>query len=104
VITNALLLLGARVAIAHCKDIADPNQATRHDHKGLYEHVAAGTGILDYRHYVSELKRLVPESVPLILHGLTEEQIPASVSFVHERINEVTNPAHGIKNEVSSEA
>ena len=90
VITNALLLLGARVAIAHCKDVADPNQAAHHNHNGLYEHVAAGRGILDYGHYVSELKRLVPESVPLILHGLTEEQIPASVSFMHERINEVT--------------
>jgi sugar phosphate isomerase/epimerase len=89
VITNALLLLGARVAIAHCKDVADPNQAAHHNHSGLYEHVAAGRGILDYGHYVSELKRLVPESVPLILHGLTEEQIPASVSFMHERINEI---------------
>jgi sugar phosphate isomerase/epimerase len=94
VITNALLLVGDRVAIAHCKDVADPiaKQAAQHDHKGLYEHVAAGTGILDYRHYVSELKRLVPESVPLILHGLTEEQIPASVSFMHDRINEVAKP------------
>jgi sugar phosphate isomerase/epimerase len=93
VITNALLLLGARVAIAHCKDVADPNQAAHHNHSGLYEHVAAGRGILDYGHYVSELKRLVPESVPLILHGLTEEQIPASVSFMHERINENRHPA-----------
>jgi sugar phosphate isomerase/epimerase len=94
VITNALLLLSDRVAIAHCKDVADPigKQAAHHNHHGLYEHVAAGTGILDYRHYISELKRLVPESVPLILHGLTEEQIPASVSFMHERINELAKP------------
>jgi len=94
VITNALLLLSDRVAIAHCKDVADPigKQAAHRNHHGLYEHVAAGTGILDYRHYISELKRLVPESVPLILHGLTEEQIPASVSFMHERINELAKP------------
>jgi sugar phosphate isomerase/epimerase len=94
VITNALLLLGDRVAIAHCKDVADPiAKRTAHgNHSGLYEHVAAGTGILDYHHYISELKRLVPESVPLILHGLTEEQTPASVSFIHERINEVAGP------------
>jgi sugar phosphate isomerase/epimerase len=91
VITNALLLLSDRVAIAHCKDVADPigKQAAHQNHHGLYEHVAAGTGILDYRHYISELKRLVPESVPLILQGLTEEQIPASASFMHERINEL---------------
>jgi len=43
-------------------------------------------------HYISELKKLVPESVPLILHGLSEEQTPASVSFIHERINEVASP------------
>jgi sugar phosphate isomerase/epimerase len=94
VITNALLLLGNRVALAHCKDVADPiaKRAAHGNHSGLYEHVAAGTGILDYHHYISELKRLVPESVPLILHGLTEEQTPASVSFIHERINEVAGP------------
>ena len=94
VITNALLLLGNRVAIAHCKDVADPiaKQVAHQSQQGLYEHVAAGTGILDYRHYVSELKRLVPESVPLILHGLTEAQIPASVSFMQQRINEAANP------------
>jgi sugar phosphate isomerase/epimerase len=94
VITNALLLLGNRVAIAHCKDVADPiaKRAAHGNHSGLYEHVAAGTGILDYHHYISELKRLVPESVPLILHGLSEEQTPASVSFIHERINEVAGP------------
>jgi sugar phosphate isomerase/epimerase len=105
VITNALLLLGDRVAIAHCKDVADPtaNQASHHPHSGLYKHVSAGTGILNYHHYVSELERLVPQSVPLILHGLTEEQMPAAVSFMRERINEAAKPTHEIKAEVSGE-
>jgi sugar phosphate isomerase/epimerase len=91
VITNALSLLGDSVAIAHCKDIADPmsKRTVQHKHDGLYEHVAAGSGILDYHHYLSELERLLPGSVPLILHGLIEEQVPASVSFLRERLNEV---------------
>jgi sugar phosphate isomerase/epimerase len=99
VITNALLLLGDRVAVAHCKDIADPlaKRSTRPNHSGLYEHVAAGTGILDYQHYISELERLVPKSAPLILHGLSEEQIPASVSFMHERLNEAAKSLDRIK-------
>lgn len=98
VITNALLLLGDRVAIAHCKDVVDPiaKRAARENDNGLYEHVAAGTGILDYLHYLSELKRLVPEGVPLILHGLSEKQISASVSFLHERLNEVAKPSDKI--------
>ena len=92
-ITDALSLLGDRVAIAHCKDVADPSATGAVDggHRELYQHVAAGTGILDYRHYISELKRLVPGNVPLILHGLSEEQTRASVSFIRERINEVAS-------------
>jgi sugar phosphate isomerase/epimerase len=84
VITDALRLLGDHIAIAHCKDIADPTakRAGHQDCEGPYAHVAAGTGILDYHHYISELERLVPRSIPLILHGLNEEQIPASVSFI----------------------
>jgi sugar phosphate isomerase/epimerase len=85
-ITDALRLLGDQIAIAHCKDIADPtaNWAADQNCEGLYAHVAAGMGILDYHHYISELKRLVPRSIPLILHGLNEEQIPASVSFIQK--------------------
>jgi sugar phosphate isomerase/epimerase len=91
VITNALLLLGDRVAIAHCKDVAVPmlTPAAHDAHNGLYEHVAAGMGVLDYHHYLSELERLVPRNVPLILHGLSEEQVPASLSFMRKRLAEV---------------
>ncbi len=87
VITDALRLLRDRIAIAHCKDVADP--AAQQDDERLYAHVAAGTGILDYHHYLSELNRLVPGRIPLILHGLSEEQIPDSVSFIQKRLNEI---------------
>ena len=98
VITNALLLLGDRVAVAHCKDIANPVApgAAQRSHNGLYEHVAAGKGTLDYDHYISELKRLVPESVPVILHGLSEDQIPAAFSFIQQRMKQVAEPAQRI--------
>jgi sugar phosphate isomerase/epimerase len=94
VITNALILLGDRVAVAHCKDIAPPllTRTAHHTHNGLYEHIAAGTGVLDYHHYLSELERLVPRNVPLILHGLSEEQVPASLSFMHKRLADVAKP------------
>jgi sugar phosphate isomerase/epimerase len=84
IITDALASLGDRIAVAHCKDIANRGIEAARWQPGetQYSHVAAGTGILDYRHYISELKRSVHTSVPLILHGLSEEQIPSSVAFV----------------------
>jgi sugar phosphate isomerase/epimerase len=94
VITEGLSLLGHSVAIAHCKDIADPGAkpATGSEHQVLgevYQHIAAGSGILDYRHYLSELERWVPENVPLIVHGLREADIPATLAFIHQRLNEI---------------
>ncbi len=129
VITDALSLLGDSVAIAHCKDIADPlakpatqqhgsryleaakadairarrNTPLLHhsiapaagdepEHEApseVYQHVAAGSGILDYYHYFSELERSVPKNVPLIVHGLSEHQIPAALAFIQARLNEV---------------
>jgi len=94
VITDALSLLGHSVAIAHCKDIADPRAkpATNSEHDVVgeaYQHVAAGSGILDYDHYLSELKRWVPRNVPLIVHGLSEDRIPATLAFIHQRLDEV---------------
>lgn len=84
IVTDALRLLGDRIAIAHCKDIAVPGTAGTPLEPGeaRYAHVAAGAGILDYDHYISELRRLVAAEVPLILHGLTEKQIPDSVEFI----------------------
>jgi sugar phosphate isomerase/epimerase len=94
-ITHALKLLGDRIAIAHCKDVAaPPKKGAGHQHgEELYTHVAAGTGILDYRHYISELRRLAPTDVPLILHGLSEEQIPRSVEYIRRCLSEVKPPA-----------
>ena len=72
VLDEAFDLLGDRVAIAHGKDL---------DRGGDAGHLAAGTGKLDYAHYVRLLCGL-PFDVPIILHGLSEEQVPASAAML----------------------
>ena len=42
-------------------------------------HVAAGTGQLDYSFYLPLLRDL---EVPLIAHGLSEQQVPWSLAFL----------------------
>ena len=98
VITDGLTLLGNRIAIAHCKDIAapTPEEAGRRQDEPLYSHVAAGEGILNYCHYLSELRRLTPNGVPLILHGLKEEQIPRAVAFIQRCMSKVETSASSI--------
>lgn len=100
-IDEAVARLGERIGMAHAKDIADPDIAVpSSDGVDGYIHVAAGTGILPYPHYLAALMR-TPRALaarthgkplPLLLHGLVEEQVPASVAFLRERMNEV-NPA-----------
>jgi len=46
---------------------------------GEIRHVAAGTGQLDYSFYLSLLRDL---EVPLIAHGLSEQQVPWSLAFL----------------------
>ncbi len=72
VLDKAFDLLGDHIAIAHGKDL---------DHDGDAGHLAAGTGKLDYARYVSLLCGL-PFDVPVILHGLSEDQVDASVAML----------------------
>lgn len=65
ILDEAFDLLGEHIAIAHGKDL---------DHDGDAGHLAAGTGKLDYERYVSLLCSL-PFDVPVILHGLSEDQV-----------------------------
>ena len=46
---------------------------------GEIRHVAAGTEQLDYSFYLSLLRDL---EVPLIAHGLSEQQVPWSLAFL----------------------
>ena len=72
VLDEAFDLLGDYVAIAHGKDL---------DHGGDAGHLPAGSGKLDYAHYVKLLCSLSFD-VPVILHGLTEKQLPESVAML----------------------
>jgi len=72
VLEEAFSCLGKDIVIAHAKDLAKSSDLV---------FVAAGEGVLDYRTYLSLLKQYNYNG-PLIMHGLTEEQIPTSLAFL----------------------
>jgi len=93
IIDDAVARLGTHISLAHAKDIADPHRTEMvRDQCGHYTHVAAGTGILPYPHYLAALAKMPAAGaaasnrrrLPLVLHGLDEKQVPASVAFVRE--------------------
>lgn len=75
-ISEAVELLAGKIVIAHAKDL---------DRDGEAGHLAAGTGLLDYDHYLKSLKEVGFEG-PLILHGLSEDQVPGCVAFLREKL------------------
>jgi sugar phosphate isomerase/epimerase len=93
IIDDAVDRLGRHISLTHAKDIADPYTTTPSGSvSSHYTHVAAGTGILPYPHYLTALMRTPAayaaatsgKRLPLILHGLGEEQVPASIAFLRE--------------------
>lgn len=76
ILDEAFALLGKDVVLAHAKDL---------DHDGDAGHLAAGKGKLDYDRYLSLLRRS-GFSGPLLLHGLSEAQVPGCVAFLKERM------------------
>jgi len=81
ILDEAFALLSKDVAIAHGKDL---------DRDGEAGHLAAGNGLLDYDHYLSLLNNLEFD-IPLILHGLTETEVPESVAFVREKMQTINS-------------
>lgn len=79
ILDEAFALVGQDIALAHAKDL---------DHDGEAGHLAAGTGLLDYKHYLSLLNKLEFD-VPVILHGLTESELPESLAFVRRNMQAV---------------
>lgn len=71
-LTAAIELLGDDIVMAHAKDL---------DRDGEAGHLAAGHGLLDYKHYLAELKR-VGFTGPVLLHGLSEAQVDGCLAFV----------------------
>ena len=76
ILDEAFELLGEYIVLAHAKDIG-PDNTFR----------AAGSGILDYDYYLHHLEAATVE-VPLIIHGLSEAQVDATVRFLRERLRE----------------
>jgi sugar phosphate isomerase/epimerase len=79
ILKQAFELLGEEVVIAHAKDVKNTGEA-----------VAAGSGELDFDRYLENLRGVGYEG-PLILHGLEEAEVEASVAFLLGKLGE--NPA-----------
>lgn len=73
-VEEGLDLLGEDVVIAHAKD-------RRAD--GAF--CPAGRGVLDYGHYLSELRSTGFDG-PLVLHGLEEEEVAGRVQFLRDEL------------------
>lgn len=76
VLEEAFTLLGQNICLAHAKDVSLDRKL---------DFVAAGQGDLDFPRYVRLLQQY-GYTGPLILHGLTETQVPASRDFLKEVI------------------
>lgn len=76
ILDEAFELLGGDIALAHAKDL---------DRDGEAGHLAAGTGLLDYDQYIGSLKECGYEGA-VILHGLSEEQVPSCINFLRKKI------------------
>jgi sugar phosphate isomerase/epimerase len=75
VIGEALELLGPDVVLAHAKDVRPDGTV-----------VAAGRGAVDYPAYVAGL-RAAGFDGPLVLHGLAEDEVDASVAHVRAALS-----------------
>lgn len=73
-VEEGLDLLGEHVVMAHAKD-------RRAD--GTF--CPAGHGVLDYDHYVEQL-RAASIDVPLVLHGLSEDEVPGRLAFLRKQL------------------
>jgi sugar phosphate isomerase/epimerase len=76
ILDEAFALIGKDTALAHAKDL---------DHDGDAGHKAAGQGVLDYGRYLG-LLRSVGFTGPLLLHGLTAEQVPGCMAFLRAKL------------------
>ena len=74
VLGEAFGLLGGDLVLAHAKDV-----------KGSGEVVAAGKGDLDYDLYLKHLSE-AGYSGPLVMHGLTEEEVAGSLAFLRDKL------------------
>jgi sugar phosphate isomerase/epimerase len=71
ILDAAFDLLGPDIVLAHAKDVRVVD--------GTVHQVTAGTGVLDYQHYLTLLRQI---PVPLIVHGLAETEVDGALAFL----------------------
>ena len=76
VLGDAFDLVGRDIILAHAKDLSADGEAG---------HEAAGHGLLDYDRFLG-LLHSHGFSGPLLLHGLSEAQVPGCVAFLHDKL------------------
>jgi sugar phosphate isomerase/epimerase len=79
VLDREFALVGKDIVLAHAKDLSRDGDAG---------HEAAGRGKLDYDRYLSLLHACGFQG-PLLLHGLTESQVPGCVAFLRDKLARV---------------
>ena len=77
ILDEAFSLIGKDVVLAHAKDL---------DHDGDAGHLPAGQGKLDYDHYIALLHKYKFRG-PLLLHSLSEAQVPSCTDFLRGKIS-----------------
>ena len=82
ILDEAFALIGKDIVLAHAKDL---------DHDGDAGHLAAGQGKLDYDRYIALLHKYRFPG-PLLLHSLSEAQVPGCVAFLREKIARLASP------------
>lgn len=76
ILDEALDLLGPDLVLAHAKDLLRDGAAGDR---------AAGTGVLDYDHYLKLLDAAGYHG-PLIMHSLQESEVPQTVAFLRRKL------------------
>lgn len=77
ILDEAFALLSEDIVLAHAKDL---------DRDGHAGNLAAGTGLLDYDQYIGLLNEVGYDGA-VVLHGLSEEQVPFCANFLQEKID-----------------
>jgi sugar phosphate isomerase/epimerase len=85
VLDQAFALVGRDIVLAHAKDLS---------HDGDAGHEPAGHGKLDYDRYLSLLHACGFKG-PLLLHGLSEAQVPGCVAFLRKKLAHVASTSAG---------
>jgi sugar phosphate isomerase/epimerase len=83
ILEEAFALVGKDIVLAHAKDL---------DRDGEAGHRVAGQGLLDYDLYM-RLLLAGNYKGPILLHSLTEQEVPGCVAFLKAKLASATSAA-----------